>query len=128
MCFFNGFPLEKQVQEKRAEIDSLRTQAQIETDKFQQERQEYTTLKASIEHLYSTRVAPGNHVYEIRATAKATGKQIDHGPEYKFTIFLNTSAGALKEIKEVHYSTLALCVDWNMRFPDTAERIGIFDA
>jgi len=41
--------------------------------------------------------------FEMRATAEVTGNEIENRPEYKFTIFVNSTPAVLDSIKEVEY-------------------------
>lgn len=41
--------------------------------------------------------------YELKATAQATGRQISIGPEYKFTIFINSPPNVLDTIEKITY-------------------------
>jgi pYEATS domain-containing protein involved in immunity len=42
-------------------------------------------------------------VLEVRATAKATGRTLDPGPEYNFSIFINAPPDVLSSIQQVTY-------------------------
>jgi hypothetical protein len=66
----------------------------------------YKELKANTEKLYSVIVTPENNVYEIKASAQATGKGSPGSPEYKFSIFINSTSAVLDTIKQVQYDFL----------------------
>ena len=66
----------------------------------------YKKLKANTEKLYSVIVTPENDVYEIKASAQATGKVSPGSPEYKFSIFINSTSAVLNTIKQVQYDFL----------------------
>lgn len=66
----------------------------------------YKELKENTEKLYSVIVTPKNHVYEIKASAQATGETTARGPEYKFSIFINSTQTVLNSIKQVQYDFL----------------------
>jgi hypothetical protein len=92
-------PLETKLTEKREEL------ARVEQE-LGQRKQEYETLKASVEQLYSVRVTPSNEVYQVKATARATGKATTTtppAPEYEFKIFINSAPDVLSNIEEVQY-------------------------
>jgi cell division protein FtsB len=82
-------PLEREIDNKREEIAKLDAAYQI--------------LKTNVEQLYSVRVTPSNQVYELRATAKATGRNGPDGPQYNFTIFVNADQETLNSISYVEY-------------------------
>jgi hypothetical protein len=64
---------------------------------------EYSKVKTSAEQLYGVLVTPDNQVYELKATAQPTGRVLSLGPEYRFTIFVNSSPEALAAIRRVTY-------------------------
>lgn len=65
--------------------------------------EKYKELKLNIEKQYSVTVTPNNQVYEIKASALATGKSTTDGPEYKFSLYINSSKEGLRTIKAVRY-------------------------
>jgi len=65
--------------------------------------EKYKELKLNIEKQYSVTVTPNNQVYEIKASALATGKSTTDGPEYKFSLYINSSKEGLRTIKAVQY-------------------------
>ena len=65
---------------------------------------EYNNLKKNVEQLYSVRVTPENLVYELKATAKATGRINSAGKTtYNFSIYINAPEESLNQIEKVHY-------------------------
>lgn len=67
-------------------------------------RKEYEELRANIEKLYSVRVTKRNQVFELKATAQATGENYQDGkPMYKFRIYVNSPAELLSNIEKVTY-------------------------
>lgn len=66
--------------------------------------EKYKELKLNIEKQYSVIVTPNNTVYEIKASALATGRTTPDGPEYKFSIYINSSKDGLQTIKDVRYN------------------------
>lgn len=96
-------PLERQVNEKQAEIAKLVREEKELRDKVDTASREYATLRENIEKLYAVRVTPTNQVYELKATTRATGRHLGSGPEYVFTIFVNSPAEVLQKIKRVYY-------------------------
>lgn len=66
--------------------------------------QKYKELKSNVEKQYSVIVTPNNNVYEIKASALATGKSTPDGLEYKFSIYINSSKEGLSTIKDVQYT------------------------
>lgn len=72
--------------------------------KLTQARREYDALKANTEKLYSVKVTPQNEVYEVKATAEATGRLTEGGkPEYRFSVYLNSPPELLSRIRKVTY-------------------------
>lgn len=97
-------PLEAKIIEKQQQIAELEAEEARRKKRLAEVKREYKTLKSSTENLYSVRVTPDNQVYELRATAWATGNQTGSGPEYKFSIFINSTPEVLQSIKEVEYT------------------------
>src|SRR3546814_6447669 len=58
---------------------------------------------ASTEQLYAVRVTPGNQVYELKATAQATGRSAGDRPQYRFAIHVNSPPRTLEAIGSVEY-------------------------
>ncbi len=96
-------PLQEQIAQKQAEIAALEAEEITRKKRLAEIKQEYKTLKASTENLYSVKVTPDNGVYEMRATAWATGNQTGSGPEYKFSIYVNSTPEVIQAIREVEY-------------------------
>lgn len=97
-------PLEKDIALKRAEIATLRDEEKQWREKIAEQQKTYETLKASTEALYSVRVTPTNKVYEVKATARATGRVFSQNrPEYKFTLLINSPPDTLTDIQQVVY-------------------------
>jgi cell division protein FtsB len=96
-------PLEEEVAQKQYAVDSLAKEESRRRASIDSLKNVYKTLRTSAENLYSVRVTPDNQVYELKATAQATGKMTSKGPEYRFTIFINSSAQTLESIERVTY-------------------------
>ena len=72
--------------------------------KIEQAKREHKELKQNIEKLYSVKVTPQSQVYELKATAKATGKIFPSGkPEYQFRVYVNSPPELLQNIVKVTY-------------------------
>ena len=102
--------LEKVVLSKKAEVSSLeelinnlKKEELVLRDRINRTTDEYNELRKNVEKLYSVKVTPQNEVYELKAIAKATGKNTTHGPEYNFTIYINSPPELLNNIKKVTY-------------------------
>jgi cell division protein FtsB len=78
-----------QRQRMTMEVADLKQQEQTLNANVASAKKEYDDLRANIEKLYSVRVTMQNEVYEIKATAKATGKGSENLPEYRFAIYIN---------------------------------------
>lgn len=96
-------PLQQQIDEKQQQIAALEAEEVIRKKRIAEIKKEYKTLKSSTENLYSVKVTPDNGVYEMQATAWATGRQTGSGPEYKFSIMVNSTPAVLNAIREVEY-------------------------
>lgn len=96
-------PLQEQIEQKQAQIAELEDEEVTRKKRLAEIKKEYRTLKASTENLYSVKVTPDNGVYEMRATAMATGNQSASGPEYKFSIYVNSTPDVIDAIREVEY-------------------------
>jgi hypothetical protein len=98
-------PLEDEIKKKRQEIISLQGQEEIQRKKVDEKRKEFEQLRANVEKLYSVRVTPSNDVYELKATAKATGRKLTSGePIYDFNIYINAAPDVLNKIQRVVYT------------------------
>lgn len=86
-----------------AKVGELETRQEALQKNIGQAQREYAALKLNIEKLYSVRVTSENGVYELKATALATGRNLNHGSEYKFTIFINSPSETLSTISRVLY-------------------------
>ena len=103
-------PLERQIEEKKQQIGTFNQQlAEMELasvalqQQITQAEQQLIALKSNIEQLYAVKVTAENQVFELKATARATGRQIAQGPEYAFTLFINASASTIAGIAQVSY-------------------------
>jgi len=98
-------PLEDEIKKKHQEITILQRQEELQRKKVDEKRKEFELLRANVEKLYSVRVTPANEVYELKATAKATGlKTADGKPIYNFIIYVNAAPDVLKKIHKVVYT------------------------
>lgn len=97
-------PLEDEIAKKRGQVAQLNAQAVDAQRMVDRARQEYAELKQSIEQLYAVRVTNSNTVYEVKSTARATGRNTSSGPEYKFTVLINAPAEVLRAIRSVEYT------------------------
>lgn len=97
-------PLEEEVGRKRAEISRLAEEETVQRQRLADMQRQYETLKASTEQLYAVRVTPENKVYELKATAQATGGKYDDGrPIYNFAVYVKSPQSTLAGIRSVHY-------------------------
>jgi cell division protein FtsB len=96
-------PLERQISEKQEQIAQLANEEKNLRAMVEKATKEYLTLKENAERLYAVRVTPTNAVYELKATARATGRYLTPGPQYEFGIFVNSPADVLEGIKRVEY-------------------------
>lgn len=97
-------PLEREISAKQEAIEKLRAEEVEQRAKVAELNATFSILKASTESLYSVRVTPANNVYELKATAIATGKKSSaNKPEYKFTLLINSPPSTLNEIQKVTY-------------------------
>jgi hypothetical protein len=89
--------LEKKIEAKKAEEAALNA-------RIQERQAQYEKLKANTEELYAVRVTPSQQVYQVKATAIATGRTLANGlPEYRFSLLINTPPATLNEIAKVTY-------------------------
>lgn len=97
-------PLENEIARKRAEIGRLAAEEEAQRQRVAALRQQYDTLKANAEQLYAVRVTPQNQVYELKATAQATGQTTAGGrPVYNFTVYVKSPDATLATIRHVRY-------------------------
>lgn len=97
-------PLEKEISEKRQQIAELAAEEQSHLARIAEAKAAFETLKKSTEALYSVRVTPSNQVYELKATAIATGRKLSLGrPEYHFKLLINSPKETLSDISRVTY-------------------------
>ena len=97
-------PLEDEIGRKRAEIGRLAEEEAAQRQRLQDMQRQYETLKSSTEQLYAVRVTPQNKVYELKATAQATGeKYADGKPVYNFAVYVKSPETTLAGISSVHY-------------------------
>jgi hypothetical protein len=98
-------PLEAQVAARKGELNILADEIAKERLKLTELQSAYDKLKVNTESLYAVKVTPSNYVYEVKASAIATGKQLSQNrPEYRFSAFLNASANTLDQIESVVYT------------------------
>lgn len=98
-------PLEDEIKTKLQEIVMLKSQEDVLNKKIVEKQKEFEQLKTNVEKLYSVRVTPTNEVYELKATAKATGRKLSNDlTEYEFKIYVNTAPEVLKTIRRVVYT------------------------
>ena len=97
-------PLENEINAKRQEIAKLAEEEKAQRKRLAEAQAAFETLRTSTESLYSVRVTPSNQVYELKATAIATGRMLSRGrPEYRFSIFINSPRKTLENIEHVTY-------------------------
>lgn len=97
-------PLEQEIARKRAEIGRLAAEEARQQARVAALQQQYATLKQSAEQLYAVRVTPQNRVYELKATAQATGQKMADGkPIYNFSVYVKSPPATLESIRSVHY-------------------------
>lgn len=97
-------PLEAEIGRKRAEINRLAEEEAAQRKRLADMQRQYETLKASTEQLYAVRVTPENKVYELKATAQATGEKYGDGkPVYNFSVYVKSPQATLAGIRSVHY-------------------------
>jgi hypothetical protein len=97
-------PLEGEVAAKKKQIADLAAEEMKQRARLADAQRELESLKASTEALYAVRVTPSNQVYEVKATAKATGRQLSLGrTEYEFKLLINSPADTLASIARVKY-------------------------
>lgn len=96
-------PLEQEIKHKSRQIEQLAATEQDYLDKIANAKQEYEKLRDNIEKLYAVKVTASHYVYELKATAKATGELIGENPAYNFAIYVNAPAATLQRIEKVTY-------------------------
>ncbi|MDX1391983.1 MAG: pYEATS domain-containing protein [Rheinheimera sp.] len=103
-------PLEREIAQKQQQLDSLddkiaisRVTEQRLSQQIAEAEQQLSRLKANVEKLYAVKVTAQNHVFELKATAKATGRSTELGPEYDFNVFINAPQDVLTNISQVDY-------------------------
>lgn len=97
-------PLEREVSVKKQQIAALAAEEEKQRARLEDAKKAFETLRASTESLYSVRVTPSNQVYELKATAIATGRKLSLGrPEYQFKLFINSPRETLTSIARVTY-------------------------
>lgn len=97
-------PLEQEIGRKRAEISRLAGEETAQRQRVADLQHQYETLKASTEALYAVRVTPQNKVYELKATAQATGQKMPDGrPIYNFSAYVKSPPATLATIRKVLY-------------------------
>ncbi len=84
-------------------INDLITTELTYKEKIVATKKEYEELKSNVEQLYAVRVTSNNQVFELKATAKATGVSTSNGPAYDFYIYINAPKATLENIKKVNY-------------------------
>ena len=103
-------PLERDIADKRQQIASF-DQRLAELSASEAALQQQITdassrlaeLRQNIEKLYAVKVSSENTVFELKATALATGSSANQQPIYDFSIFVNAPAATLNSIKQVSY-------------------------
>lgn len=84
--------------------DSLNQQTARLNEEYLKKQQDFETLKNNLNNLYAAGVTAENEIFEIMATAQATGKKLGGGKEgYNFKIFINASDNVLQKIEKVIY-------------------------
>lgn len=96
-------PLEQEIQQKTERLDELAKTEQAFQQRIAQAKAEYASLKQNIEDLYAVKVTKENRVFEVKATAKATGEKIGDKPAYNFAVYINAPEATLNQIKKVTY-------------------------
>lgn len=89
--------------QQSTQIDNLAQTEREYLERILSAKNEYAELKVNIEKLYAVRVTKNNMVYELKATAKATGRVTSYGPGYNFSIFVNAPESTLRKIRKVKY-------------------------
>jgi cell division protein FtsB len=102
--------LQTQIEDKRDQLEALALDikgGREDLDELQRElaakKAEFDALKANVEGLYAVHVTDANQVFEVKATAEATGRQTSNGSEYLFAAFINAPPETLASIREVEY-------------------------
>lgn len=85
------------------EIDDSRAAVEALKRELDTKQAEFESLKANVEGLYAVHVTDANQVFEVKATAQATGRRTSKGPEFRFAAFINTTPETLASIREVTY-------------------------
>lgn len=103
-------PLERDIAEKKAQIAgfdqrlaTLKASEQQLQEHIQQATAQLTSLRHNIEQLYAVKVSAENTVFELKATALATGQNSNGRPIYDFGVFINAPETTLNSIKQVTY-------------------------
>lgn len=97
-------PLEREIAEKKQRIAELAAEEEKQRERVSEAKKAFETLRESTEALYAVRVTPSNQVYELKATAIATGRKLSLGrPEYQFKLLINSSKETLANIARVTY-------------------------
>jgi prefoldin subunit 5 len=103
-------PLERDIAAKRQQIagfDQRLAQLSASEAALQQQITDSSArlaeLRQNIEQLYAVKVSADNTVFELKATALATGYSAGPRPIYDFAIFVNAPRTTLNSIKQVSY-------------------------
>jgi hypothetical protein len=86
----------QEIDDSRAAVDALKGELAARQAEFE-------SLKANVEGLYAVHVTDANQVFEVKATAQATGKRTAKGPEFQFAAFINATPETLASIRQVTY-------------------------
>ncbi len=103
-------PLEREIAQKQQQIagfDQRLQQLSVSEAQLQQNIATATAqlaeLRNNIEQLYAVKVSADNTVFELKATALASGQTAAGRPIYDFAIFINAPENTLKSIDKVTY-------------------------
>jgi cell division protein FtsL len=103
-------PLERDIAKKKAQIASFDQRLALLKASEAQLQQQISTataqladLRHNIEQLYAVKVSAENTVFELKATALATGQNANGRPIYDFSVFINAAETTLQSIKQVTY-------------------------
>lgn len=96
-------PLEEEIKQKSAHISELADREADLENQIVAATTEYEALRKNIEKLYAVKVTSENLVYEVKATAKATGDKIGNNPAYNFALYVNAPTATLNKIEKVTY-------------------------
>lgn len=98
-------PLEAEISVKRAQLATLAAEETMQRERVAELKASFDRLKSNTEGLYSVKVTPANQVYEVKATAMATGRKLSGDlPEYTFTVLINAPTETLNSIERVRYT------------------------